>query len=127
MSKPKTRTDWVCIYCDKKGKENFFESKPHKCKTCWGQYTYGQKKKKVAAYMESRGGAKCQRCGYDKYIGALCFHHRDPNEKDPTWNKQMATERLYKELDKCDILCMNCHAEEHATGWSDFIKAKRNK
>lgn len=63
--------------------------------------------------MISRGGVKCQTCGYDKYKGALCFHHRDPEQKDPKWNKQWAKERLYKELDKCDILCMNCHAEVH--------------
>ena len=127
MSKPKTRIDWLCTKCGKEGQENFYSYKPHMCKPCWGQFTYGQKKKKIFEYMESRGGAKCQKCGYDKYRGALCFHHRDPSEKDPTWNRQWAVERLYAELDKCDILCMNCHAEAHEEGWSEFVKEKRNK
>ena len=126
MAKPKTRIDWVCRKCNTTGKENFYASKPHICKPCWNAFTYGQKKRKIAEYMESRGGAKCQKCGYDKYKGALCFHHRDPNQKDPTWNKQWAVDRLYAELDKCDILCMNCHAEVHADGWSEFVKEKRS-
>jgi hypothetical protein len=27
-------------------------------------------------------GGKCQCCGYNKYIGALEFHHVDPEQKD---------------------------------------------
>lgn len=105
---------WICQSCNKTGKEHFYKSKPRKCKTCWNAFTYGQHKKKIEEYMISRGGVKCQTCGYDKYKGALCFHHRDPKEKDPNWNKQWAVDKLYKELDKCDILCANCHAEIHA-------------
>ena len=65
--------------------------------------------------VEYKGG-KCERCGYDKYVGALQFHHLDPAEKDfgighrgytASWDKVKA------ELDKCAILCANCHAEEH--------------
>ena len=53
-------------------------------------------------------------CGYDKNISALEFHHLDPNEKDFTisgtkcgWND------LQKELDKCIMICANCHREIH--------------
>ena len=126
MSRPKL-FEYKCKTCGVEGKDNFYESKKWMCKSCWGQYTYGQKKKKILEYMEKRGGAKCGNCGYDKYLGALCFHHRNPEEKDPLWHKQMATQKLYKELDKCDILCMNCHAEVHAEGWSAFMKAKLSK
>lgn len=64
--------------------------------------------------IELKGG-KCQRCGYNKNMTALCFHHRNPSEKafgisdssHHTW------EELFKESQKCDLLCLNCHAEIH--------------
>lgn len=46
------------------------------------------------------------------------FHHRDPNEKEFSLSKSAFKsiknlERAKKELDKCDLLCSNCHREEH--------------
>lgn len=64
-------------------------------------------------------GGKCQKCGYDKCEGALQFHHRDPKEKEFTLsqvnlnNTNFSIDIMYKEVDKCDLLCANCHAEIH--------------
>lgn len=61
-------------------------------------------------------GGKCIRCGYNKYIGALEFHHKDPKEKDFLLSKvknSAFNDRIKRELDKCDILCSNCHKETH--------------
>ena len=63
--------------------------------------------------MDERGGAKCQICGYDKCVAALEFHHRNPAEKDPQWRRGWSLDRLRNELNKCDILCANCHREVH--------------
>lgn len=62
-------------------------------------------------------GGKCQICGYDKCIDALDFHHRDPNEKEFRIGKgnTMKWEKVLEELDKCDLLCANCHRELHST------------
>ena len=55
------------------------------------------------------------------YVEVLDFHHINPKEKDPKagsmwmWSRQ----RLKKELDKCILVCANCHREEH-------IKMKKN-
>ena len=60
-------------------------------------------------------GGSCVVCGYNKYYGALEFHHKDPFTKRFTWTKL----RLYpwgvitEELDKCQLLCGNCHRELH--------------
>jgi 5-methylcytosine-specific restriction endonuclease McrA len=61
-------------------------------------------------------GSKCSKCGYDRYIGALEFHHLDPNEKDfyLSHAKMTSFEKVKSELDKCVLLCANCHREEHA-------------
>ena len=62
-------------------------------------------------------GGKCNRCGYDKCVEALEFHHKDPAQKDfgisrsgntRGWNKIKA------ELDKCELVCANCHREIHS-------------
>lgn len=105
---------YICKTCGTTGEENFYENAAYQCKSCWNARTYKATTDKIADYMESRGGAKCQRCGYDRYVGALEFHHRDPKEKDPKWSRGWNLERLKKELDKCDILCSNCHREVHA-------------
>jgi hypothetical protein len=68
-------------------------------------------RKKIRA-VEYKGG-KCQRCGYDRCVYALQFHHRDPDTKE--FSIASATKwtwaHLKEELDKCDLLCANCHAE----------------
>ena len=65
--------------------------------------------------IEYKGG-KCGRCGYDKKIPrAYDFHHRNPDEKEFSVSKSTVhnIERLKVEVDKCDLLCRNCHAEVH--------------
>ena len=61
-------------------------------------------------------GGKCQKCGYNKCEDALCFHHRDPNMKDFNLSIKSGScnwEKYKKEAEKCDLLCANCHIEEH--------------
>ncbi len=57
----------------------------------------------------------CQQCGYCKNVpGAYDFHHRDPKEKSfRIGGATLKWETLKKEVDKCDLLCKNCHAEVH--------------
>ena len=64
--------------------------------------------------IEYKGGC-CSRCGYDKYYGSLQFHHRNPEEKDVNWTKLRlrSWDKITFELDKCDLLCANCHGEVH--------------
>lgn len=64
--------------------------------------------------IEYKGG-KCQICGYSKSPWALTFHHTDPSEKSFTIAKYTTFkwERIQEELDKCLLLCQNCHAEIH--------------
>jgi hypothetical protein len=61
-------------------------------------------------------GGKCQVCGYNKCMGALDFHHLDPSKKDENLGLaiiQWKWERVKLELDKCILLCANCHREVH--------------
>lgn len=60
-------------------------------------------------------GGKCEACGYDKCVAAFDFHHRDPKEKDFSISEvsHRNIDLVKKELDKCNLLCSNCHREEH--------------
>ena len=69
-------------------------------------------KKRIVEMM----GGQCEICGYNKCLDALEFHHKDPSKKDfqicctggcPSF------ERLLEEAKKCQLLCANCHREEH--------------
>lgn len=96
----------TCIECSKDHKD----MKRKLCGSCRVRRARSKMKRKAIEYM----GGKCQ-CGYSKCDKALHFHHLDPNEKDfqisasnnRSWNV------IVKELDKCVLLCANCHAEEH--------------
>lgn len=67
-------------------------------------------------------GSKCICCGYSKCLKALEFHHVDPRKKDfnisqsMSWRKytSKSEEELKIELDKCVLVCSNCHREIHA-------------
>ena len=58
---------------------------------------------------------KCTVCGYAKSRAAIDFHHRDPSTKDieVTKLKNRSYDVIKREVDKCDILCANCHRETH--------------
>jgi hypothetical protein len=60
-------------------------------------------------------GGRCVRCGYDKCIKAMTFHHRQPEAKEFSVSQMLdrAWPVLVAELNKCDLLCFNCHMEEH--------------
>jgi hypothetical protein len=78
-------------------------------------------------------GGKCQICGYSKNCpSAYDFHHRNPEEKEFGIGGHKVTlswEKLKKEVDKCDLLCKNCHAEVHENERKNgfLIKKKSNK
>jgi len=71
------------------------------------------RKRKKIELVKYKGG-KCEKCGYNKCIYALEFHHLYPNDKDFTISgKSWSFERLKKEVDKCIMVCSNCHTEIH--------------
>ena len=84
------------------------------CKPCNNKITYEKQLIRKAECVKYKGG-KCVVCNYDKYIGSLDFHHLNPNEKE--FNiaqlRTYSLQKLTKELDKCILLCKNCHSEVH--------------
>ena len=62
-------------------------------------------------------GGKCFSCGYNKCLAALEFHHINPNEKEFNIGTKLkrldSFDDIKSELDKCILLCSNCHRELH--------------
>lgn len=82
---------------------------------------YSTQKKRLLRYKQEGVdylGGSCSKCGYNKCIEALEFHHKVPGEKVKTGNGgAIDRRRTFKanksELDKCILLCANCHRETH--------------
>jgi hypothetical protein len=100
--------------------DNFYqrrgkESSSSYCKNCTTYQTKYRMRKLKSQMIEYKGGF-CVRCRYDKYQGALEFHHLDPTQKDFTpsrLKKYSFDDRIKRELDKCILVCANCHREIH--------------
>ena len=67
-------------------------------------------------FIAKKGGC-CNSCGYKKNIACLCFHHIDPSLKlfnlDGRKISNTTMPVLLEELEKCILLCHNCHTELH--------------
>lgn len=108
-----------CPVCNQiKTKDNFYFSqgklaqKP--CKECVRKRQndkYHNRKNWLNDYKAER---KCQKCNCDKFY-LLDFHHIDPQQKDYTIasNPNAKKETLLQEIEKCVLLCSNCHREFH--------------
>lgn len=99
------------------------------CQTCGRDYIYekrrgGTKKdcnncvsKRRRNTLRSRAiaykGGECLVCGYNKSIRALCFHHRENKLFTVSSSFCRSWDSIKKEIDKCDLLCANCHMELH--------------
>ena len=79
------------------------------CSACRQRYRQLKIKVRAVEYL----GSKCEKCGYNKNIEALDFHHRNPEEKSFEISKayNRSWEYIKPELDKCALLCANCHRE----------------
>jgi len=93
-----------------------FNASSTSCKPCTRSYDTSRRRTFKVQCVRYKG-RKCEHCGYDKCLGALEFHHIDPSEKDfsisNATSRKGLTPEIKKELDKCLLLCANCHREEH--------------
>lgn len=98
--------EFTC-YCGKKHKN---KNAQRLCSTC---SVKKQRHKRRKWAIEKLGG-KCIICGCDKHY-CLDFHHKNPSEKtfslSSFWHYNI--EMLKKEIEKCELICANCHREIH--------------
>jgi len=102
------KNNGVCVICGNKT-----DSRRKRCDTCSTKIRRYRAKK---ASVEYKGG-KCEKCGWSGNIACFDFHHKDPTQKDfnpsAVHLANKSWEVVKKELDKCQLLCANCHRLEH--------------
>jgi len=75
-----------------------------------------KRRKKIRQMAIEYKGGKCQLCGYNRCAEAMEFHHLNSSVKDFGISQKGYTrgwKKVQKELDKCVMLCANCHREIH--------------
>jgi hypothetical protein len=101
----------ICKCC----KREFIWDKHGKnyCNSC---FTNSKRFKIKQKCIEYKGGC-CSKCGYNKCNDALVFHHLGETKKEfgISGNYCRSWEKIKVELDKCVLLCANCHCEIHAS------------
>jgi hypothetical protein len=119
------RTMKTCGRCHQSKPLSEFYRKPRKsggvtvyCKPCFNAYTterFRLRKKQAVEYL----GGRCGDCGgiFPYYV--YDFHHLDPSQKDVQFTvlRRRSWEAITRELDKCVLLCSNCHRIRH---WDKF-------
>ncbi len=85
------------------------------CKDCNTAECAARQKKFKQQCVDYKGG-KCEKCGYNAHFAALDFHHIEPKLKDFSISQRKSyafTDEIKNELDKCQLVCANCHREIH--------------
>jgi Zn finger protein HypA/HybF involved in hydrogenase expression len=89
----------------------------HLCTSCYSSQKTNKTKERMQKFREYKKTLKCNRCGYDDYR-ALQFHHTDDNKEGTpsVIARYKSWDNVMEELNKCEVLCANCHQIEHYIG-----------
>ena len=86
------------------------------CKYCHTNYMKNKYQEKKQAIQELKSECSCAKCG-DKRGYLLDYHHLNPEEKETTVARMTSNyyslEKIQQEINKCIVLCANCHREFH--------------
>lgn len=108
LEKPLSAVCKVCPICSRHHTQG--------TRICFCCYFNKQKQRRLCQVEKFVGGFKCWCCGYDKCKRNIHFHHI--NEKDKlfgltTRELMLKWDRVISEIEKCVIVCGNCHGEIH--------------
>lgn len=108
---------FLSIICKKHGyiKAIYPKGRLARCSKCASEAVTKRRRKVKQMAIEYKG-SKCIKCGYSKSSWALDFHHTDPMQKEfgvGSHGLSRSWSRIKLELDKCILVCRNCHAEIH--------------
>lgn len=115
----------VCKYCSKDHDESMFEVaniihgkvyRRLKCRFCKQQAQNNRRAKIKNWFDDFKKTLKCQKCGNTDFR-VMEFHHTDSATKDGDVATLIATghsiSTVMKEIQKCVVLCANCHRILH--------------
>lgn len=102
----------TCEICEREFE--YSRSKGHtktKCNSCSTNLRRFALREKIINYM----GGQCAKCGYARCYGVLHPHHLEPTTKEFKLSgaHSRSWKKITEEMDKCILLCANCHFEDH--------------
>lgn len=116
FNKNKKRKDGlqnICRDCSKKYAKSHYEANKDQEKN----RIYSRRQELIDRFNEYKSQLSCTMCG-ETEVCCLDFHHNDPNDKDFTIaiaaKSGYSWERLLSEIQKCTVVCANCHRKIHA-------------
>jgi len=118
VSKKLTKNKRECKVCGGKTSKNNLSGFCKNCKPpakIKAELISEHRRRRKKYLVEYKGGS-CEICGYNKSIWALHFHHINPEDKKYHLSKNgipRSLERDIEEVNKCILVCANCHAEIH--------------
>ena len=70
--------------------------------------------RRFKVWVMSLKDGPCSRCGRKFHPAAMDWHHRDPKTKEIAIGQHVyARARILAEIEKCDLICANCHRILH--------------
>ena len=85
----------------------------YRCCKCRSEKVANRRRTIKEMAIQYKGG-KCRLCGYSRCPAALEFHHLYGKDFGiAQGGNTYSWDRIKKELDKCELLCANCHREVH--------------
>ena len=104
-----------CGQCGETDPTKFYGHKRNMCGPCHNAYNTKRGQDRRLQAIKELGG-KCQVCSFDRYPCSLDLHHLDSRTKARNFRSMRgwSWERILAELEKCILLCKNCHAALHA-------------
>jgi hypothetical protein len=110
----------VCIECKRYEGRQYIKDNSEKI---------ARRQRVVKSKMVEKFGGKCSRCGYNEFVAGLDFHHVSRQTKSfgiaqlltASTPNTMYKKNVMKEIDKCALLCSNCHKSigmwKHTVRW----------
>lgn len=108
----------ICTLC----KKNNLKDNRARCQACNTKIRRHRTKQAAVKLL----GSKCVKCGWSGNILAFEFHHLRDKEFNVSGASNKSWVVLRKEVEKCELLCSNCHRIEHSNRNEEFLKEVNN-
>lgn len=115
FNKNRSRKDGLQSSC-RECKKKYCKDHYNKNKEYYLEKNRRCRERSIEWYNEFKKTLECKECG-ERHISCLEFHHRNPEEKEFCVSlfirQNISIKRVKEEIEKCDVLCSNCHRKLH--------------